>query len=144
MSIIADLQSRPPVLTSASRYVAVNGIFYMLCGASLLAWPGMVQTIFMDPPFIGHDELLVRLVGLLLAVIGWLCLFGGRSGGRQFVAATVVDRILFVPAPLAALAMTGLAPHILLTFAVLDPLLAIGAWILLSRDSKGQIAFRPN
>jgi hypothetical protein len=90
----------------------------------------------MDPPFIGHDDASTRLVGLLIAIIGWLDLFGGLSGRRQFVAATVVSRILFVPPVLVPLAMMGLAPHTLYTFAVLDPALAIGAWILLGRDSK--------
>jgi len=96
----------------------------------------MVQTAFLDPPFIGHEEALMRLIGLLIAFIGWFYLFGGLSGSRQFVAATVVDRTLFVPPVLAPLAMTGLIPHTLYTFAVLDPLLAIGAWILLSRGLK--------
>ena len=136
MSLITDLLSRPNVLGSSSKYMVANGIFYLLCGLALLAWPGMIQTIFMDPPFIGHDEALARLVGALLAIIGWLGVFDGRSGGRQFVAATVVDRILFVPAVLVPLAMTGLYPHVLYTFAVLDPLLGIGAWILLSRGLK--------
>ena len=39
-------------------------------------------------------------------------------------------------AVLVPLAMGGLFPHALYTFAVLDPTLAIGAWIFLSRDSK--------
>ena len=136
MSIVADLLSKQSVLSNASKYTVANGIFYMLCGVSLLAWPGMVQTVFLDPPFIGHEEALMRLIGLLIAFIGWFYLFGGLSGGRQFIAATVVDRILFVPPVLVPLAMTGLIPHTLYTFAVLDPLLAIGAWILLSRGLK--------
>ncbi len=136
MSIMLDLVSRPRNLLPASRFVAACGILYFVSGAALLLWPGLVQTLFADPPFIGHDEALARLVGLLLAIIGWLSFFGGRTGGRQFVAATVLDRILFVPVPLVAIAMTGVATRILITFAILDPTLAIIAWILLRRDSK--------
>jgi hypothetical protein len=133
MPIVTDLLNKPHLLPNASKYTVANGVFYMLSGVSLLAWPGMIQTIFMDPQFIGHDELLARLAGQLIAIIGWLVLFGGLSGSRQFVAATVVSRILFVPPVLVALVMAGLPPHLLYTFAVLDPALAIGAWILLSR-----------
>jgi hypothetical protein len=136
MSIVTDLLNKPHALPDASKYTVANGVFYILSGVSLLAWPGMIQAIFMDPPFTGHDEPLARLAGLLITTIGWLVLFGGRSGTRQFAAATVVSRILFVPPVLVTLAMTGLYPHILYTFAVLDPALAIGAWILLSRDTK--------
>jgi hypothetical protein len=35
---------------------------------------------------------------------------------------------------LVPLAITGVFPRLLLTFAVLDPILAIGAWVL--RDRK--------
>jgi hypothetical protein len=108
----------------------------MISGVTFLVAPGAVQAIFGDPPFAGHDESSVRIVGLLITVIGWLALFGGLSGRRRFVAATVVSRILFVPAVLLSLASAGLFPHTLHTFAVLDPALAIGAWFYLSRDAK--------
>ena len=90
----------------------------------------------MDPPLVGNDEAYARLTGFLLAVVGWLYVFGGRSGGRQFVAATVVDRILFVPVPLLLLAHAGIEHNTLISFAILDPVLAIGAWVLLNRESK--------
>jgi hypothetical protein len=61
------------------------------------------------------------------AVIGWLYVFGGRSGARQVVAASVVDRLVFVPAVLLPLAIGGVFPHFLVTLAILDPALAIGA-----------------
>jgi hypothetical protein len=74
-------------------------------------------------------------MGLTVVVIGWLYLFGGRSGARQFVASTVVDRVLFVPAVLLPLALAGVFPHLMVTFAILDPVLAIGAWVLRSRET---------
>jgi hypothetical protein len=75
----------------------------------------------------------MRVIGLTLVVIGWLYLFGGRSGAQQIVAASVVDRLVFVPAVLVPVALAGVFPHLLLTLAILDPLLAIGAWALLGR-----------
>jgi hypothetical protein len=75
----------------------------------------------------------MRVIGLTVVVIGWLYLFGGRSGARQFIAASVVDRLVFVPAVLITLAAAGVFPRLFLTFAVLDALLAVGAWTLLAR-----------
>ena len=69
-------------------------------------------------------------MGLTVVVIGGLYLFGGRSGARQIVAASVVDRLVFVPVVLGSLAVAGVFPHLLGTFAILDPALAIGAWVI--------------
>jgi hypothetical protein len=90
----------------------------------------------MDAAFVGHEGALIRVIGLTLAVIGWLYLFGGRAGARQIVAASVIDRLVFVPAVLIPLAIAGVFPHLLVTLAVLDPLLAIGAWVLLNRKAE--------
>ena len=85
----------------------------------------------MDRAFVGDEAALIRVMGMTVAVIGWLYVFGGRSGGRQVVAASVVDRLVLVPAVLVPLALAGVFPHLLLAFAILDPLLGIGAWLLL-------------
>ncbi len=135
MSTVKDLLEKATPLSAASRYTAANGILYLGSGALIIAWPGAIQTIFMDSAFAGREEALVRVVGMTLAVIGWLYLFGGRSGVRQFVAASVFDRVVLVPAVLVPLAMAGVFPHVLMTFAILDPLLGIGAWLLLGRKS---------
>ena len=133
MSLIKDLLEKPPNLSIASKYTALNGVVYLGTGALFIAWPGVTQTLFMDAAFVGHEGGLMRMIGLTLAVIGWLYLFGGRSGARQIVAASVVDRLVFVPAVLVPLAIAGVFPHLLVTLAILDPLLAVGAWVLLGR-----------
>jgi hypothetical protein len=133
MALIKDLLDRPNTLSSASKYTVMNGVFYLTAGALLLVWPGATQTVFMEPAFVGHEEGLIRLIGLMVAIIGWFYLFAGRSGARQFVAASVFDR-LFIPVVLVPLAIAGVFPRLLLTFAILDPLLAIGAWVLSSRE----------
>jgi hypothetical protein len=133
MSVFSDLLEKRGALSGASQYTTINGLLYLASGLLMLAWPGAVQTIFMDAAFAGHEEALVRLIGMLLAVIGWLYMFGGRSGARQFVAATVLDRVTLVPMTLGALARAGVFPHVMTTFAILDPALGIGAWLLLAR-----------
>lgn len=133
MSILEALKESPAGLSKASTFTWMCGLFYMAAGALALLWPGAAQALLRDPDFVGHEAALLRVLGMLVLVIGWLYLFGGRSGGRQFVAATVVDRIVLVPAVLVSTALAGVLPHTLLMFAVVDPALALVGWFLLSR-----------
>ena len=108
----------------------------MSAGALLLIWPGAVQTLLLDSEFVGREAALVRILGMTVTVIGWFYFFGGRSGGRQIVAASVLDRIVLVPLVLVPLAITGVFPHTLLLFAILDPFLGLVAWYLLNRETS--------
>ena len=134
MSLLKDLQQKPPVLTLASKYTALNGIGYLTMGTLLIVWPGVAQTIFREPPFAGHEQALMRVIGLTVVVIGWLYLFGGRSGTRQFIVASIIDRLVFVPVVLVPLSVSGVFPRLFVTFTILDVLLALGAWVLLLRQ----------
>ena len=136
MSLIKDLLERPFDQAITSKYTAMNGVIYLGFGALVLIWPGMVQTIFRDAAFVGNEAALIRVVGLTLMVIGWLYFFGGFSGSRRFVAAGVLVRVVLVPLVLVPLAIAGVFPHFLLAFALLDPALGIGAWLLLSRSVR--------
>jgi hypothetical protein len=126
-----DLLERPFDQAITSKYTAMNGVIYLGFGALVLIWPGMVQTIFRDAAFVGNEAALIRVTGMTVMVIGWLYLFGGLSGGRRIVAASVLDRVVLVPLVLVPLAIAGVFPHFLLAFAVLDPTLGVGAWLLL-------------
>ena len=130
-SLLNDLRQKPQRLSTASKYTALNGIGYLAIGAILIAGPGAIQTVFREPPFAGHEQALMRVIGLTVVVIGWLYLFGGRSGARQFIVASVIDRL--VPAVLVPLAIAGVFPRLFLTFTIVDALLAVGAWTLLAR-----------
>ena len=136
MSLMKDLLERPFDQAITSKYTAMNGLIYLGFGTLVLIWPGMVQTIFRDAAFVGNEAALIRVTGMTVMVIGWLYLFGGLSGGRRIVAASVLDRVVLVPLVLVPLAIAGVFPHFLLAFAVLDPTLGIGAWLLLSRSDR--------
>jgi hypothetical protein len=139
VQLLTDLLAKPTLLSNASKYTVLNGAFYLCAGVLLVAWPGATQAIFMDRAFVGDEAALIRVMGLTVVVIGWLYLFGGRSGARQIVAASVVDRLLFVPAVLVPLAIAGVFPRLLGTFAILDPVLGIGAWVVAAnRSGVGQ------
>jgi len=136
MSLIKDLLERPFDQALTSKYTAMNGLIYLGIGILVLIWPGVVQTIFRDEEFVGNEATLIRVMGMTVMVIGWLYLFGGLSGGRRIVAASVLDRIVLVPLVLVPVTIAGVFPHFMLPFAVLDPTLGIGAWLLLSRSDR--------
>jgi hypothetical protein len=133
MSLIKDLLAKPTNLSTESTYTVMNGVLYLGTGALFIAWPNLVQVLFRDPAFVGHERALFRVIGLMLVVIGWLYVFGGRSGARQAVASSVIDRLIFVPAVLIPLAVARVFPHLFVALAILEPSLGIGAWVLLSR-----------
>ena len=110
----------------------MNGLIYSRRSAThCLA--GLDADAFHGSSFVGDEQGLIRVMGLTVVVIGWLYLFGGRSGARQVVAASVVDRLIFVPGVLVPLAIAGVFPHLLLAFACLDVSLAVGAWVIFGR-----------
>ena len=135
MSFFSDLLEKPANLSTESKYAVVNGYMYLALGGLFIVWPGSVQTIFMDRPFVGDESALFRVAGMAVTVIGWLYVFGGRSGARQFGPASVLDRVVLVPAVLLPLVIMGIFPHTLGAFAILDPALGIGAWMLHNRKT---------
>ena len=133
MQLIKDLFEKSPKQTVVSRYTAMNGMFYLGAGALLIMWPGATQTLFGDSAFVGREEGLVRILGLMVVITGCLYLLGGRANAPQIIAASIVGRPILVPVVLVPVALAGVFPHLLLTFAVLDFLLSIVAWVLLAR-----------
>src|SRR6202008_5111864 len=121
MSLMEELLERPFDQAITSKYTAMNGLIYLGAGTLILIWPGMVQTIFRDAAFVGNEAALIRVMGMTVMVIGWLYLFGGLSGGRRVVAASVLDRGALVPLVLVPFAIPGAFSHFLLASSVLGP-----------------------
>jgi hypothetical protein len=40
MALMKDLLEKPPALTTASKYTALNGVAYLVVGVLLIVWPG--------------------------------------------------------------------------------------------------------
>jgi hypothetical protein len=135
MQLIHDLFEKSPKQTVVSRYMAISGLLYLGAGALLLVWPGSTQTLLGDSAFVGHEEGLIRVIGLTVVIIGCLYLLAGRANTTQIIAVSIVSRPILVPVVLVPLAMAGVFPHLLLTFAVLDWLLSIFGWVLLARKA---------
>ena len=125
--LIADLFAIRTPLAKSSHFTVLNGYLYLAGGALLLLWPGVAQTVFMERAFVGDEAALFRVIGMTIAIVGWFYVFAGRSGARQMVAASVVDRLTLVPLVLLPLGLMGVFPKVLLSFALLDPALGIVA-----------------
>lgn len=135
MSFFSALLSKP-ASTPLSTYTTWNGVFYVLLGLSLYAWPGQVQLLFFADPFAAHEAGLLRVVGFVVVVIGWFYVMGGRTGATSFGLATVVDRLL-VPVFLLPLGLSGAVDlHLVVPFAVLDPVLGVGAFLIWRRTTR--------
>jgi hypothetical protein len=117
-----------------SRYTVANGVVYLAIGIGIAFAPAQVllRAFFLDE-FVRHEEVLGRTAGMLLIVIGWFYVMGGRTRSDSFALATVVDR-LAIPLFLAYLYRLGLPLGIALPFAILDPVLALGAYLIWRRD----------
>jgi hypothetical protein len=116
-----------------SRYTFWNGVVYLVVGGSLYLAPDMVRKLLFMAPFSGHEEGYMRLLGVAVAIIGWFYVFGARTRADSFALATVADRIA-VPVLLLPLYFTGQMPAgPVFAFALLDPLLALGAYLIWRR-----------
>jgi hypothetical protein len=133
-SLIGDLVEKPSDLSTSARYTVLNGTIYLAAGVLLIFWPGVMQTVLRERAFVGCEQGLISVVGLTVLVIDWLYFFSGLGGGRRIVAASVIDRLIFVPLVLLPLAIAGVFPHLLILFTALDMGLAVGAWVLLGRE----------
>ena len=133
MSLIQHLLEKPSDLSTASRYTVMNGTLYLGAGVLMIAWPGMVQTLFQGCAVRRQEGALFRVIGLLLVVVGWFYLFGGRSGVPQPVAASVIDRLIR-SADISPLGVRGSVPP----FAgdVRDDRSLTGNWCLGSPSRK--------
>jgi hypothetical protein len=134
MGYFQALLKDPGPHTPLSRYTFFNGVFYLLFGFSLYVWPGQLQLSFGIPPYAGNEEGMVRVVGILSAVIGWFYVFGSRTRSDIFGLSTVADRLL-LPFFLLPLGFTGAIPMpVAIAMSVVDPVLGIGAYVVWRRS----------
>lgn len=127
------LQRPEAPATPLSRYTHWNGILYLLLGGTFYLAPGLVRTLLFMEPYAGREEGYVRLLGVAVAVIGWFYVFGARTRSEPLALATIADR-LAVPVLLLPLYFTGkVEAGLIFAFATLDPLLALGAYLIWRR-----------
>lgn len=119
-----------------SRYIFSNGILYLAVGATLYLAQDLVRKLLFMEPFSGQEEGYMRVLGVAVAVVGWFYMFGARTRADSFALATVADRIA-VPVLLLPLYFTGqVEAGLIFAFALLDPLLALGAYLIWRRERE--------
>jgi hypothetical protein len=131
--LIQALAEKAAAPSPASRFTSISGLLYLGMGLAICALPSLIPMLFVEPPFSGREAGLFRLVGWIMAVVGWFLWIGGRSGARSFVAAGIIAR-LAVPLVVLPLAMNGVLPHMMVVFGVFDPVTGLVTWRLLSRS----------
>jgi hypothetical protein len=136
MSPIKIALEKPANLTAASKYTVFNGFVYFGLGVLLILWPGAIQTLLGERPFVGDEQGLMRVIGMAVAIIGYYLVVGGRAGSRQTTAASVIDRLTIVPLVLLPLAIAGVFPRLFVAILVVDTCLATSTWVLLNRVEK--------
>ena len=109
----------------------MSGLFYLGMGLTICAAPTLIPALFFEPSLTGREGGLLRLVGWIMAVVGGFLWIGGRAGARSFVAAGIIAR-LAVPLLVIPLAATGVFPHMMFAFGVLDPVSGVVTWRMLS------------
>ena len=134
MSFFKELAAKGPA-TPLSRYIVMNGALYVAFGVVVLAWPQVTYLMGADD-FLPGQSGLVRVLGFVMTVIGWFYIMGGRTGATSFGLASVVDRAI-VPFALCGLALSGAVDWgLILGFAILDPALALGAYLIWRRTRQ--------
>ncbi len=131
--LIQALAEKSAARSTAHRLTSISGLFYVAMGLTICTVPRLIPIVFFEPTFTGREEGLFRLLGWIMAVVGWFLWIGGRSGARSFVAAGIVAR-LAVPLVAIPLAMNGVFPHMMYVFGVLDPVSALLTWRILSKS----------
>jgi len=134
MSFFQTLWASGPS-TPLSRYITSNGVLYVGFGAVVYLWPEVTGLLGADD-FQADEAGLVRVLGFVMAVIGWFYLMGARTRADSFGLATVVDRLL-VPVFLLALVFAGsVDAGLVVPFAILDPVLGLGALVVWLRTRQ--------
>ena len=136
---LSALLAQPPAAErKLARYTVWNGVLYLVIGLTMAVSPAGLLSMINGRPI--EDQGMVRLLGVLVGVIGWFYVMGGRTGATSFGLATVVDRAA-IPLLLGALVLTDqVSLQLVGPFAVLDPLLALGAFLLWRSERSAEDA----
>jgi hypothetical protein len=136
MSLVTIALEKPTILTKASKYTVFNGYVYLGLGVALILWPGAIQTLLRERPFVGDEQGLFRALGMAVALIGYYLVIGGRAGSRQATAASVIDRLTVVPLVLLPLAIAGVFSRFMIAVVIVDFCLATSTWMVLRSETK--------
>ena len=137
MKLFRDLIGKSPDQTPVTRFLASNGLIYIVVGVVMVAWPGSMQSVFGEVDFVGREAGLIRVLGLTVVIIGVLYMLGGRGHSKQIIAVSILCRPVLVPATIIPLAIGGVFPGLLYTFVILDVGLSLIMLVIYRRHERG-------
>src|SRR5260221_8127702 len=99
--LIQGLAEKSAARSTASRFTSISGLFYLGMGLTICALPTLIPMLFFEPAFTGREEGLFRLVGWIMAVVGWFLWIGGRTRARALLCARGLARLAGPPSGLS-------------------------------------------
>lgn len=126
-----------------SAFLVCQGTCYFGAAIVLGVWPGWMCKLLLTVGLGGPDATgenfsissaeagMIRIAAILLAGVGWFYIHGGLSERLHFLAATCLNRAVFVPFMTAMLAILGARVSLCVLFGVLDPLLTMLTYLVL-------------
>ena len=127
--------------TNFVKYTEFNGIFYIVTGLFIFFFPGIPSSLGLMPTVTLKEEGFLQLIAFSLSIVGYFYYFGARTHKKSFGLATVFDRLILVPIFLGIILFKGnLDKEFFLPLLILDPILALGAYYLWSKESSQEVA----
>ncbi len=124
-------------MNSSTKSIQVFGVYLICLGLFLLVLPNLLlQTFGLG----STSEPWIRVLGVVVAALGYYYLIAAKSNSTAFFAATVYGRTWLLLA-FIALVFLGLAKPMLILFGVVDFAGAAWTWNSLrgeARDSHGK------
>jgi glucose uptake protein GlcU len=114
-------------------YTSILGqfIYVLVSGISLLFFPNLLLGLFGIEP---TSEIWIRVLGMLVLALSFYYYAMYKNGGKEVIRATVQGRLFFC-AGLVMFVILGMAPPVLIGFALAETGLAL--WTLSEIRRKG-------
>ncbi len=125
-----------PELRTARRSLVSFGVYLLALAVVLLAVPNVLLALFGIPP---TSEVWIRVVGMLVAFLGYYDVRYGAVADRRFLELSVHTRVT-VPAFFLAFVVFAGAPWQLLLFGMVDLAGSIWTWLSLRGTSPSLAA----
>jgi uncharacterized protein YjeT (DUF2065 family) len=130
----------PPLsrLSKTSTVLTFQGVTYFCTGLLIFLAPEIFNKIMLFPePFLAVETPIYRMFGFCIVAIGSFYIMASRMDDMFFAIITIFTRMTMVPIfCLTLLSAYGGAPQLCLTFAILDPILALWTYFTMKGEMK--------
>ena len=130
----------PPLsrLSKTSTILTFQGATYFCTGILIFLAPEIFNKMMFYPePFLAVETPIYRMLGFCIVAIGSFYIMASRMDDMFFAIITIFTRMTMVPAfCLTLLFAYGGAPQLCLTFAILDPILALWTYFTMKVEMK--------